>query len=182
MCQIAQKQFGWLANRVACWFLNSVGNLPLNSPLFASINCRVLSTLLSVIYLSVFLCTVSVWQVVLLHFACVCLSLSAWWKTFKNHVLFWGLGSNTLYVIVHLCRVIRRPQLTKNKNTNLIHLKHSSSTLNQQQSLIQCKECSSHIIFNQQSHKQGVIKCQLHWSTVKTVSQCWSAILPTPQP
>lgn len=62
MCQITQKQFGWLANRAACWFVNSVGNLPLNSPLFASINYRVLRTLLSVIHLSIFLCSVSVWQ------------------------------------------------------------------------------------------------------------------------
>lgn len=129
MCQITQKQFGWLANRVACWFVNSVGNLPLNSPLFASINCRVLSTLLSVIYLSVFLFAVSVWQSFCSILLVSAFSLSAWWKTFKNPVVFWRLRSNSLYVIVHLCSVIRRPQLKRNENMNLIHLKYSSATL-----------------------------------------------------
>lgn len=53
---------GELANSLARWFVNSVGNSPLNSSLFASINCRVLRTLLSIIHLSVFPCSVSVWQ------------------------------------------------------------------------------------------------------------------------
>lgn len=43
-------------------FVNGVGNLPLNSPPFASVNCRALRTPLSVIHLSVCLCSVSVCQ------------------------------------------------------------------------------------------------------------------------